>query len=235
MKAAIYTRVSHKLQADKGTSIDMQMSQLQAYAIAKGMKVVGVYEDPAFTGRNFNRPGYKKMVSEAQVLGVKAVLVYSLSRFGRNTIGVLEQVKELQDSGISFHALDIGIDTSTPTGTVFLTIVAALAQLESDQISKRIRDVQTNRKQTHSTYCGNPPLGYRNVDKQLIPVEQEMQLVKEIFDMYARLGSYSAVASDLNHRQIVGKNGGVFQSSTIKKIINNSIYENTRDIPNPGC
>jgi len=225
MNAVIYTRVSHANQADKGSSIPVQKAQLEAYAASKGMVIVGSYEDQAYTGRNFDRPGYKQMLSEAQSKEVKAVLVYSLSRFGRNTVAVLEQVNELKSKGISFHALDVGVDTASPIGAVFLTIVAALAQLESDQTSKRIRDVQSDRKSKGSTYCGNPPLGFRNNGRELIQVPSEIEVVRTIFSLKSEGKTLNEIAKHLNRSKIKGKNGGSFQPATITKILNNKIYE----------
>lgn len=225
MNAVIYTRVSTSSQADKHSSIPAQISQLEAYAASKGMVIVGTYEDPAYTGRNFDRPGYKRMISEARSKNVQAVLVYSLSRFGRNTIGVLEQVNELKAMGVQFHALDVGVDTGTPMGTAFLAIVAALAQLESDQISKRIVDVQKDRKTRKKSYCGNPPLGFRNQDGELVQVESEMAIVSMIFDMHRKEISYSKIARELNRNGYKGKSGAPFQPMTISKVINNNIYE----------
>ncbi|MFN5251357.1 MAG: recombinase family protein [Bacteroidota bacterium] len=239
MNAVIYTRVSHVKQADKGSSIPVQKTQLEAYAASKGMVIVGSYEDQAYTGRNFDRPGYKQMLSEAQSKEVKAVLVYSLSRFGRNTVAVLEQVNELKSKGISFHALDVGVDTASPIGAVFLTIVAALAQLESDQTSKRIRDVQSDRKSKGSTYCGNPPFGFRNSPpvlddkgypvpgtvRELITVPSEIEVVRTIFSLKSEGKTLNEIAKHLNRSKIKGKNGGSFQPATITKILNNKIYE----------
>ncbi len=228
MQAAIYTRVSHQSQADKATSLDNQLDRLRAYCKANGMEIVGEYSDPAYSGRNFDRPGYQEMLGDLKPKAIKAVVVYSLSRFGRNTVGIITQILELQKQGVAFHCLDLNIDTSTPMGNAMLTIFAAMAQLESDQTSARIRDVQTNRKGKMETYCGNPPLGYKNSRGKLVEVEDEMKIVKLVFEM--RDLNHRRIAGKLNALGLRGKNGGRFAAATITKILNNKIYEQGKTV-----
>lgn len=187
-------------------------------------EVVGMYTDPGISGRKFNnRPGLQSLMSEAQNKTIDMVMVFSLSRFGRNTQDTLHHIKLLDACGVGFYSLDLGVDTTTSHGKLILQIMSSLAEFESNQISDRIKSVQSYRKQQGKTYCGNPPFGFQNKNGKLVPVESELVIVKRIKDLHAAGVSMTYIAKTIG---IKGKNGGEIKAQTIKKILNNRIYDN---------
>lgn len=228
MKVAIYSRVSHLLQAEKGSSIENQMDQLKAFCSAKGWEIAGQYTDSGVSGRNFKRPAFQSMLDDLSPKGIEGIVVYSVSRFGRNTKDALTLIQSLQDRGVSFYTMDLGIDTTTPHGSMILTIMSAFAQFESDQTGERIRAVQGNRKNKKETYCGHPPLGYDNSEGKMVENQKEMQIVKYIFHLKNNGETASRIATLLNKEGYNGKKKGRFQTTTIKKVLKNSIYNDIR-------
>ncbi len=223
MRVCIYTRVSSVKQAEKGSSIDNQTDQLRAYCVARGWEVVGEYTDQAVSGRTFSREGFNQMMNDLKPNSM--VMVYSLSRFGRNTREFLKHLDLLTKKQVEFFSLDIGFDTSTAMGKAMLTIFSAFAQLESDQMSERITAVMGNKKSKGEIYCGRPPLGYRNQGDKLVEIPSEIQTLNHVRKIFNETGSYAKTAARLNRLGLRGKYGGKFQHSTVEKIITNNIYE----------
>lgn len=223
MNAAIYSRVSHTLQAEKGTSLENQMDQLRQYCKLKEWSVVGEYTDPAVSGRNFNRPQFAQMVNDLKPKMVGVVVVHSLTRFGRNTRDMLNQIDLLDKQGVSFYSMDIGVDTSTSHGKMILNVMSAMAQFESDTTSDRIKGVMSNRKTKGLRYCGVTPLGFKVVNKKLV-LDETMEIVRGIFKEKEEGKSLTSIANNLNRLGYVGSQGGKFQANSVDKILKNEIY-----------
>jgi site-specific DNA recombinase len=224
MNAVIYSRVSHVNQAEKGTSIENQVDNLRQYCKLKGWTVVGEYVDPAVSGRNFNRPQFIRMLGDLRPKLVNVVVVHSLTRFGRNTREMLNHIDTLDKQGVMFYSMYLGVDTTTSHGKMILSVMSAMAQFESDNTSDRIKSVMSNRKGKGLSYCGNPPLGFDSVDGVLVP-NADMDTVEHIQKAHSNGQSLGSIAAELNRLQIKGAKGGSFQASTIRKILNNKIYE----------
>lgn len=221
MKAIAYSRVSHQYQADTGSSIDTQDKQINIYCQLKEIEIVKSFKDEAVSGRKMERPGITSMFEELETGQYDCVIVYSISRFGRNIKEVLEYIDRINKMGISFHCVDMNLvtrDKGNAAGMLILQIIAAMAEFESNQISERITVSLRTKKKSGNTYCANPPLGFDNVDGKMVPVKDEMKIVQAIFDFK---GSLSGCASKLNRMGVRGKNGGKFAAQTIKKIKKN--------------
>lgn len=226
MKAVVYTRVSHLDQVENGSSLDTQLDRIQDFCKFKGVEIIEHYKDAGISGRKFeNRPNFVRMMQRVERGDIHAIVVYSLSRFGRNIRETLNYLEKLEKWGVSFYAIDLGIDTSTSHGKLIMQIMSALSEFESNQMSDRIRAVMGNNKSKKMTYCGNPPLGYDNVDGVMRPKEKEIEIVKSIFDMHEKNISMNEIARQLNKKGYKSKKGSKFYAVTIQKILNNDIYK----------
>ena len=156
---------------------------------------------------------------------VDVVLVYSISRFARNTKTLLEAVELMNQQGVKFQSYKEKLDTSTAMGTFFLTMLAALAQMESQQMSERIGDAKETNKKIGRTYS-SPIYGFDNnlVSHTLVP-NHEMKLVHRIKEMSEYYG-YHYIARKLNEEGVPSKKGGKWYASVVHKIVNNSVYNN---------
>ena len=114
----IYTRVSTAMQVD-GYSLDAQKEKLRKYADYEGMKVAGEYSDEGASGKNIQgRPEFKRMMEDIEEGkdDVDYVLVFKLSRFGRNAADVLNSLQLMQDFGVNLICVEDGIDSSKDSG-----------------------------------------------------------------------------------------------------------------------
>jgi len=225
-KAAIYTRVSTTMQVEDGSSIDNQIEKLEAFCKYNDYEIVNRFSDPGVSGRKFeNRPEFMKMISLAEKKKIDVVVVYSLSRFGRNLKDTLKWIEFLEKNGVSFYTQDFQADTSTSHGKLMMQMVAAFAEFESNQRSELITSVMGHLKDQEKVFCGPTPLGFEKLNDQLIVIPKEMEVVQWIYEKKNNGVSYFNIATALNNRGIVGKKGGKFTQSTIKKIIDNSLYQ----------
>ena len=121
-KCYIYTRVSTAMQVD-GYSLDAQKDKLRKYAEYQEMTIAGEYSDEGFSGKNIQgRKAFQQMLSDIQEGkdGVSYVLVFKLSRFGRNAADVLNSLQTMQDFGVNLICVEDGIDSSKDAGKLMI-------------------------------------------------------------------------------------------------------------------
>ena len=141
MPAVIYTRVSPrpKSKMERNESIELQTERCEAYCKANDYKLLSKHEDRELSGTSIERPGLIGAIAEACTN--KAILVvYSLSRLARNTKDAIEIMEQLRESGASIASLHEKLDTSGAMGKFVYVLMAALAELERNQISERTSD-----------------------------------------------------------------------------------------------
>jgi site-specific DNA recombinase len=224
-RAVYYTRVSHENQVEDGSSLDNQEDRIEAFCKLNNYEIVATFSDPGVSGRKFeNRPDFMKMIDMVKRKEVDVVVVYSLSRFGRNTKDTLKWVAFLENYGVSFYTLDFQFDTSTSHGKLMLQMIAAFAEFESNQRGELISSVMKYLKKENKVYCGPIPFGFDKNDGNLIVNENEMKIVRKIFTCKKQM-KYSEIARHLNRDGFTSKTGKQFHHSTIIKIVNNNIYE----------
>ncbi|MCH2534420.1 MAG: recombinase family protein [Bdellovibrionales bacterium] len=215
-KIAIYSRVSTDEQAkNKEGSISSQIHRLQLkieeknrYENGKWGKLVDTYKDEAFSGKNFERPEFQRMLNDVKKKRINTVMVTELSRLSRSVTDFLNFINELQKLNCDFICLQYDFDTTSPAGRVFMTIIMALAQFERELTVERIKNNCHARALRGLLNGGHPFLGY---DKDtvntgnLIINKKEATLIQEIFNYYLELGSMSKVAQELNRQGYTNK------------------------------
>ena len=132
-RVAIYYRVSTTDQNPQ-----MQMDELREYAKSRRLKVVGEFLDEA-SGRNNSRRQLEEMLTQVRKRKVDVVLVWKYDRFARSTQDLVNTMEEFQSLGVDFISYTQQIDTTTSMGKFFFTIMAGIAEFESDIISERVR------------------------------------------------------------------------------------------------
>jgi DNA invertase Pin-like site-specific DNA recombinase len=161
--AILYARFSPRPGAEECDSCDKQLARTRAYCAGLGYDVAGEYRDDNESGgRADNRPELQKAVEHAR--RAKAVLVvYKLDRLARNTQDALAITSRLTDAGADLASITETVNTRSPMGRFFLTVLAAFAELEREQIrertSKAMRAHQAGgRRMTRLDRC---PFGFR--------------------------------------------------------------------------
>ena len=135
-KCYLYTRVSTSMQVD-GYSLDAQRDKLRKYAEYEDMVVAGEYSDEGFSGKNIQgRHEFQRMLQDIQDCkdGVEYVLVFKLSRFGRNAADVLNSLQLMQDFGVNLICVEDGIDSSKDSGKLMISVLSAVAEIERENI-----------------------------------------------------------------------------------------------------
>ena len=133
-----YVRISRDRENE--TSTDSQRAAIEAYCIARGWKLVKIVVEPgrsAFKASRSARPGFREAMNLVTAGAANAFVVWKIDRAARNTLDLLTFVEDLEAHGAEFASVTKQFDTSAPMGAAMLTIIAALAQLESAQKSDR--------------------------------------------------------------------------------------------------
>ncbi len=224
--AAIYSRVSTEYQSEGGHSMEAQRGYVEEFARFKGYTDLVHYSDPAFSGRRFdNRPEFLRMISDIDDGKISAVIVYSLSRFGRNTADTIKWVNHLHSKKVAFYIVDLNIDTTTTHGNLIFQIMSSLAEFESNQTSDRIKSVMNFRKKSHKVYSANTPFGFETKGDKLVPSPGEMRMVKTIFNLRKEGKTLQEICDYVNGKGFRGRKGKEFQRNSIKFILENEIYK----------
>ena len=166
-KCYIYTRVSTAMQVD-GFSLDAQRDRLRAYAKAQGMVIVGEYSDEGKSGKNVEgRPEFLQMLDDIEngKDGVSFVLVFKLSRFGRNAADVLTTLQSMQDCGVNLVCVEDGIDSSKDSGKLVISVIKKISPWERNKSSG-----WCYRKPKFHISKPNIPLMVKNSPRQLAPI-----------------------------------------------------------------
>ena len=120
-----------------GYSLNAQRDKLRKYAAYEDMVVAGEYSDEGFSGKNIQgRQEFQRMLNDIQDCkdGVSYVLVFKLSRFGRNAADVLNSLQLMQDFGVNLICVEDGIDSSKDAGKLMISVLSAVAEIERENI-----------------------------------------------------------------------------------------------------
>lgn len=156
---AIYARVSSGHQ-----KADLQIRELRSFVKRSGWKLYKEFVDEGFSGKDTKRPEYARMMEDARRRRFNVLLVWKLDRLSRSTKDLLNTVEELDALGVDFISYENQIDTTTPSGKLFFTIIAAFAQFEREIIRERvIAGLENARRQ--GKVLGRPRLDNSIIDK----------------------------------------------------------------------
>lgn len=232
-KCYIYTRVSTAAQIE-GYSIKAQQERLREYAEYKGLEIAGEYCDAGKSGKSIKgRPEFLKMLDDisSEKDGISEVLVFKLSRFGRNAADILKSLQLLEDFDINLVCVEDGIDSSTAGGRLTLTILSAVAEIERENINVQFLAGRMQKLMNGGWPGGPIPFGYQKQDKELVPNPEEAEIVKLIYDRYLLEDSTAnGLAIWLNEngytRTVKGENKP-FTYDFIKTVLGNPVYMGT--------
>lgn len=220
--AIIYARVSTLEQANNGNSLAHQEAKLRQYCEFMNFDNVIVKIDSGISGKSTKRPAFQETMELVRGGDIAAVVVYSLSRFARNTADTLESVETFTKYGTSFHSLSEKIDTESPTGRFFLTVMSGLAQLERETTVQRITDVLQHKK-ANGERVGQIPFGYQLAQdgRTLEPHADEQRAIEIVNELHANGESLQKIADKLNSMNILNKKGepSKWQKTQIYRIL----------------
>ena len=231
-KCYIYTRVSTSMQVD-GYSLDAQKDKLRKYAEYQEMSIVGEYSDEGKSGKSVEgRPQFKQMLADVESGkdNVDYVLVFKLSRFGRNAADVLSSLQKMQDYGVNLICVEDGIDSSKDAGKLMISVLSAVAEIERENILVQTMEGRKQKAREGKWNGGFAPYGYQLVNGELIIAEDEAEIIRIIYDKFANTTmGMAAIAAFLNnsgYKKKLRQNNTIegFSTSFVKGVLDNPIY-----------
>ena len=222
-RVAAYARVS----SGKDAMLHSLAAQVEYYSnyIRRhpGWEYVGVYADEAKTGTKDGREQFQQLIADCKAGKIDHILTKSISRMARNTVTLLETVRELKAIGITVYFEEQNIDTGTDDGELMLSILASYAQEESLSASEnqkwRVRQNFEN---------GQPwrgfMLGYRYKDGQYIVVPEEAEIVRSIYADFLSGKGVTSIMKRLNKEGILTQQGFIWHKSAITRVLKNYTY-----------
>ena len=232
IKVYTYTRVSTAMQID-GYSLDAQRARIKAFAEFNNYEIVHEYQDAGKSGRSIEgRAQFMQMMDDikAEKDGISYVLVFKLSRFGRNAADVLSSLQIMQDYGVNLICVEDGIDSSKDAGKLIISVLSAVAEIEKENIRVQTMEGRMQKAREGKWNGGFAPYGYELVNGRLQINEEEAKAIRVIFDQYIHTDSGSnGIAKYLENHGIHKKprqNGTnpLFDAHLIRKIIQNPVY-----------
>ena len=167
--ADIYTRVSTTMQVD-GYSLDAQREKLKRYAEFQNMEIVNEYSDEGKSGKSVEgRPEFQRMLDNIEngTDEVQFVLVFKLSRFGRNAADVLNSLQRMQDFGVNLICVEDGIDSSKDSGKLMISVLSAAAEIERENILVQTMEGRKQKAREGKWNGGFAPYGYELVNGKI--------------------------------------------------------------------
>ncbi len=184
----------------------------------------GIYADEALTGTKSNRAEFQKMLTACRNGEIDLVITKSISRFARNTVTLLETVRELKDLGVDVYFEEQNIHTMSADGELMLTILSSYAQEESFSASEN-KKWQIRKDMELGKVSNLQMLGYqRNTDGVLEIIPEEAAIVRKIFSDYLDGKGKLAIANELNELHIPTKLGCEWTPRAILRILRNEKY-----------
>ena len=162
--------------------------------------------------------------------GVSYVLVFKLSRFGRNAADVLATLQVMQDFGVNLICVEDGIDSSKDAGKLMISVLSAVAEIERENIRVQTMEGRMQKAREGKWNGGFAPYGYSLIDGKLEVNEEEAVAIRMIFDQYVNtdLGANGIAKYLENHgiHKIARQNGKnpLFDAALIRRIIQNPVY-----------
>ena len=168
-------------------SLEGQKNGLKRFADREEMEIVGIYEDAGKSGKSIEgRPAFKKMLSDIKNgLEIDYILVYKLSRFGRNAADILNSLEFVQSYGINLICIEEGIDSSQTSGKLLISVLSAVAEIERENIIEQTMNGRREKARQGGWNGGFAPYGYYLKDNQLLIEETEAEAIRIIFDKFA--------------------------------------------------
>ncbi len=239
IRCAVYTRKSSEEGLDQSfNSLHAQREACEAYVLSQkheGWEVVPIaYDDGGFSGGNMERPGLKKLLADISAGLIDTIVVYKVDRLTRSLADFAKIVESFDKKGVSFVSVTQQFNTTSSMGRLTLNVLLSFAQFEREVTGERIRDKVAASKKKGMWMGGFVPLGYNNVNQQLVINPEEAEVVRSIFRRYLDLKSVTTLQEELRDQGVRSKQrttadgrqlGGVVLSrGTVYHLLSNQVY-----------
>ena len=225
LRVAAYVRVSeetketqHSLQAQE----DFYRRQIHENA---EWELAGIYKDNGISGTDIKRrEGLVSLISDCETGKIDLILVKSVSRFARNTLDLLRIVRYLKQMGVAVWFEEQNINSLTEEGELMLTLMASVAQAESESISENIKWAIRKAFQKGIGNTKRRTFGYHWVEGTLTVIQEEAEIVERIFRDFLAGESQTKIAGKLTQEGVTSVNGNPISVSAVGNILRNITY-----------
>ena len=228
LKVCGYARVSTGSQA-QATSYTAQVEYYTEKIESNPLwEFAGVYADEGISGTNVkHRDEFQMMISDCEDGNIDLILTKSITRFARNTVECIQTIRKLKEIGVGIYFEKENINTLSEKSELFITILASVAQGESENISSNNRWAIQKRFQDGTYIISTPAYGYgKDEDGNLVIIESEAETVRWIYESYLNGMGVYVIAKALNQKGIPTIRGAEkWQDGVIQDILKNPIYE----------
>jgi DNA invertase Pin-like site-specific DNA recombinase len=201
-----YVRVSTEDQADSGAGLEAQRAAIQEQCRRRSWELIALHSDTASARTLTARPGLGKALADVDGGAAGALVVAKLDRLSRSLLDFSALMERSRRKGWALVALDLGVDTTTPSGEMMANVLAVFAQFERRLIGQRTREALAV-KRDQGVRLGRPPALSRD-------------LVMRIRRLRSRGGSLSAIAAALNRDSVPTGHGGLkWYPSTVRAVL----------------
>jgi site-specific DNA recombinase len=229
MKSIGYVRVSSLKQVNKGGSIDMQINRIKEYCKYEKLELVNIVEELGVSGRKENRLGIMNMLECVKREGIDVVVVYSLSRLGRNLREVLDMVEWFKVKGVELRCIKEGIVSGDSISNLVLNIMGSINEFEVEQLGERIKDVKKDRKEKGKSYS-NVMYGWENINGELVINKEEWKNRNRIKRLRKRGMSWSKIEEEFDRLGILSRKGNKFFGSTMRNMFESDEIRNYKKV-----
>lgn len=185
---AAYVRVSTEEQAQSGYSVAAQIEKLEAMCKSQDWKMLPVYVDDAYSGKNLDRPAMRRLLEDARRKKFDVVLVYKLDRLSRRLSDLVSLGEKFESIGIGLRSLTEPFDTTYPAGKLLFNMLGSFAQFERELIGERTK-LALQRRLREGKWNGIAPFGYRLGKEGPLEVHpEEMPYAKRVFQIFLEEG-----------------------------------------------
>lgn len=222
-RVAAYARVS----VEKDASLHSLAAQISHYSSLiqsrRDWEYAGVYADEGLSGTRTNRPEFQRLLQDCLAGKIDMVLVKAISRFARNTVTMLETVRELKTMGIDVYFEKENIHSMSGDGELMLTILASFAQAEAQSVSENCR-WRIKKNFENGIPVGVFIYGYKMKNGTFTIKPREAEIIRLIYKLFLEGMGRVAIASYLNEKGIPAPEGGKWHPGILYFMLRNEKY-----------
>lgn len=221
--AGLYIRVSTEDQAREGFSLPEQEKRLRAMCEYKGYEIYKLYKDAGISAKTGNtRPAFEELLQDIRDKKRNTIVVLKLDRLTRSVFDLEGIMNFLEENNAYLDCANEEINTTNSSGKMVARLLTTVSQNEIERTSERTKfGLSGAIKEGHIP--ARAPLGYKHIDKKLVPDPLTKDIVIRIYNLYFEEKSYYNIATIFNEEQVLGKTN--WKDTGILRIISNEVYK----------